>query len=81
MGQVPFTGSAHCGLVMATLESTLQQSCPPVQQKVPQQVVPALHVPPPGCMHAGMGPQLPLLQNGVDPEQMVPHAPQLRGSL
>lgn len=57
------TGATHCGFVMAMFESTLQQICPPVQQKVPQQKSPApLHVCPLGSMHAGSEPQVPLSQ-------------------
>jgi hypothetical protein len=33
---VPFTGVAHCGLVIGRFESMLQQICPAVQQNVPQ---------------------------------------------
>jgi hypothetical protein len=44
---VAFTGSAHCGLVIGTLELTVQQSWPCLQQNVPQQNVPrALHAMP-----------------------------------
>jgi hypothetical protein len=81
-GQVPFTGSAHWGFVTGTLESTMQQSWPEAQQKVPQQNAPrALHSRGGLIMHAGMGAQVPLSQNGVVPEQTVPQAPQLCGSL
>lgn len=62
MGQVPFTGSAHCGFTVATLESMVQQSCPPVQHSVPQQNSGAVHAVPDGSMHAGSGPQVPLSQ-------------------
>jgi hypothetical protein len=63
IGQVPFTGATHCGFFMATLESTKQQSCPPVQHVVPQQKVPmALHSWGGISMHTGIGSHVPLLQ-------------------
>jgi hypothetical protein len=82
LGQVPFSGVAHCGFVMGRLESTLQHICAEEQQKVPQQCAPAmLHSTPSGSMHAGGAEHVPLLQKGVLPEQTAPHPPQLFGSL
>jgi hypothetical protein len=81
-GQVPFTGVTHCGFFVGMLEATLQQICSAVQQKVPQQCAPAtLHSTPSWSMHIGGGEHTPLSQNGVVPEQTVPHPPQLCGSL
>ncbi len=60
----------------------LQQSCPAVQQNVPQQVSPApLQVWPTISMHAGMATQDPLSQNGVNPAQTCWQSPQFCGSL
>jgi hypothetical protein len=79
---VPFTGLAHCGLVIGRFDSTLQHSWPALQQNVPQQNAPLpLHVWPEGSMHAGIGAHVPLSQKGVLPEQTLPQLPQLFGSL
>jgi hypothetical protein len=58
--------------------SVEQQSWVELQHSLPQQLVPALHVPASaehGCgLHVNS-------QNGVAPEQTTPQAPQLKGSL
>jgi hypothetical protein len=82
MGQVPFTGSAHCGFIMATLDSMVQQSWPAPQHCAPQQNAPiTLHSAPGGFVHAGSGAHVPLSQYGCVPEQTFPQAPQLLMSL
>jgi hypothetical protein len=79
---VPFTGSAHCGLVIGRFDSTLQHSWPDVQQKVPQQNEPlSLQVWPDGSMQAGGAAHVPLSQKGVLPLHTLPQLPQFWGSL
>ena len=63
--------------MLLTGPSNSQQMSPALQQDEPQQEDPAAH----GCPLHGSGWHLPCAQNGVLPEQCVPHAPQFVGSL
>jgi hypothetical protein len=80
VGQVPPTGSVHCN-TDATGPGISQQSCPWVQQKVPQQNWPIKQIS--TVLHAGT-PQWPLSQNGGESGE-EPHkrlqSPQLLMSL
>lgn len=62
---------------ITTGPGTTQQSCPAMQQLVPQQNSALLHCPP---LHGGV-PHVPLLQNGFTPVHGTPHPPQLWMSL